>query len=63
MAKRMVGRLDFGAVHTETKELWPHPDIQLHAVSGVHALPPNFEVLAFVSLASFYQPYVAGSTK
>jgi hypothetical protein len=53
MVKRMIGRLDPDAAHTQTKEIWTHPDIQLLAVSGIHALAPNFEVLAFVSLTSF----------
>lgn len=63
MGKRTIGRSDSNAAHTKTKELWPHPDIQLLAVSDVHVLVPSFEVLAFVSLVLFCQPYVAGSTK
>jgi hypothetical protein len=53
MVKRTTGWLGPDVAHTQTKELWTYPGIQLAVVSGIHALAPNFEVLAFVSLTSF----------
>jgi len=29
MVKRTMGRLDPDSAHTQTKDLWTHPDIQL----------------------------------
>jgi hypothetical protein len=63
MVKRAIGRSDSDAAHTQTKELWTHPDVQPLAISDVHALAPNFEILALVSLALFCQHYVTSFTK
>jgi hypothetical protein len=43
MAGRTIGRSDSDAVHTKTKELWTHPDIQLLAILGIRALAPNLK--------------------